>query len=152
MAKKNLTVVNPTCLPVWDAEVGGYRFVTVAMDIVEVKKDASVLKLQYWFTDAFDGDMKQHLTKVAENDLKVVLRVDYTYSDGSDASLDIVVPADTVVEYANTAYEPYFETTIRGLNELGDATITVYATYGGVEIKGVDYEYKAVAETPEVTE
>ena len=138
-----MTLINPACLPVWSEAEGGYRFVTLGMDIYEAEKNAETLKLQYWFTGVLDGDMKQHLLKVAENDLKVVLRVDYTTKDGAAASLDIVVPADKVVEYAGMA-DSYFQTTIRGLNDLGNAKITVLTTYGNIEIAGATYDYEAV--------
>ena len=112
----------------------------------EKSKTASELKILYWFTGSLDADMKQHLAKVDTNDLKVVLRVNYTTTDGSAAVLDIVVPANKVVEYANTPIEPYFETTIRGLNGVGDATITVCAVYGDIVIPGAVYNYTAITE------
>ena len=143
MAKKNLTLINPACLPVWSEAEGGYRFVTLGMDIYEEEKNAETLKLQYWFTGALDGAMKEHLAKVAENDLKVVLRVDYTTGDGAAASLDIIVPAEKIVQYANTN-DAFFVTTIRGLNNLGNAKITVLTTYGNIEIAGATYDYEAV--------
>ena len=144
MAKKNLTLVNPACLPIWSEAEGGYRFVTLGMDIYEAEKNAETLKLQYWFTGALDGAMKEHLKNVEQNGLKVVLRVEYTTHDGAKAILDIVVPTEKVLAYANTGFEPYFETTIRGLNALGNATITVMTTYGDIEIAGTTYTYEAV--------
>ena len=60
------------------------------------------------------------------------------------ASLDIIVPDEKVQDYAAIEIEPYFETTIRGLESVGNATITTYAISGNVEVPGVAYTYTAV--------
>ena len=146
VAKNNLTLMTNEQLPIWCEDEGGFRFVNVETDVYEEKKDASQLILQYWFLGALDGDMKQHLAKVDENELKVYLRVDYTYADGSNATLNIVIPDDVVVDYANTAVEPYFRTTISGLNGLGNATITTCVSSRNVEISGASYTYTAITE------
>jgi len=143
--KDKLTVVKPSCLPIWDAEANGYHFVTVKIYIYEETKTASELELWYWFQGALDGNMKHHLSKIEENDLQIILRVDYTDRNGNAASLDIVVPDSIVLDYTSTQ-SPYFWANIRGLNKLGSATITTYVTYGDVEIAGATYEYTAVTE------
>jgi hypothetical protein len=113
--------------------------------IHEESKSADSLVLWYWFEEcALDAALKSELENVAENGIKVVLRVEYTTNDGSQAVLDIIVPDYRVVEYAQIADAPHFATTIRGLNDLGDATITVLATYGKIEIAGATYTYEAV--------
>ena len=56
------------------------------------------------------------------------------------------MPNEKVIEYAGIDFEPYFTTTIRGLNARGDATITTYVASGDVEILSVSYDYKAITE------
>ena len=146
VAKANMTLPSNDQLPIWCADDAGYRFTTVETDFWEYAKTAESLALMYWFTGSLDADMKQHLAKLSENELKIVLRVSYMTSDGSEASLDIVIPEDMVLQYASIENEPYFMTTIRGLDTLGEATITTYVISGLVEVPGESYTYTAVTE------
>jgi len=147
VAKNNLTLPGNDQLPYWIAAEGGFRFVTVDMTLVKGKQTAESLQLYYWFNGALDrADMRAELANIAEHELAVILRVSYTISDGSRAYLDIRVPDEKVVEYAQYDGYPSFLTQIKGLNNVEDPEITAYVVYDTVEVPGGNYEYVKVAE------
>jgi hypothetical protein len=82
---------------------------------------------------------------VANNGLNIVLRICYTSTSGDQAYLDLVIPQDKVVEYAGKP-TGIFSTTIRGLENLGTATITPCVTYGDIALGNAEngtYNYTA---------
>jgi hypothetical protein len=135
--KNKLTVINPACLPVWVEAEGGYRFAVVTFKFQGTNQADGSFLFQYYLVGALDGALKEQLKHVDTNGLKVVLKVRYTSSDGSDAYLDLVIPAAKVVEYAGKA-TGLFSTTIRGLDKLSGAVITPCITYGNVVLSNAE--------------
>ena len=144
IAKNNLTVVNQSCLPIWIEAEGGYRFVQVTLKMQGTAKADGSFLMQYYFTGALDGALKTQFQNVAQNDMKLVLRVTYKSMDGSNAILNLVIPAEKVVEYGGKAEgKGLFETTVFGLEKLGTATLTPYLIVGNTELCDGSVTYTA---------
>ena len=144
IAKNNLTVVNQSCLPIWIEAEGGYRFVQVTLKMQGTAKADGSFLMQYYFTGALDGELKSQFQNVAQNDMKLVLRVTYKSMDGSDAILDLVILAEKLVEYGGKAEgKGLFETTVFGLEKLGTATLTPYLMVGNTKLCDGSVTYTA---------
>jgi len=144
IAKGNLTVVNQNCLPIWIEAEGGYRFAVVALKMQGSVNDDGSYKMLYYFTGALDGELKEQFENTEANGMKLVLRVSYKSTDGSDAILDLVIPAAKMTEYGEYASgSGYFDTTIYGLEKLGTATLTPYLIVGNTQLCDGSVTYTA---------
>ena len=151
VAKDHLTLPKNDQLPIWIAEEGGFRLVTPVMGIGKFDEysDAEKLVLGYYFDGAMDdvaSGMRQQLGKTSENDIKVILRVDYVLSAGYEGSLNVFTPEAMLNQYAayGEGQYPSISVVLRGLNAVQSAKITTYVVYEDIEIACATYDYEII--------